>query len=346
MPPRQIALVAFAGATFLILTCQGCSARIPAPAPNNQVGLEKVNEETPTSGPEPGGKLPDPQDKKQFGQQQQQEINPPSEGSKPAPEQVPLEPSPWQAREGEDLPQHSSATMWGRLEHDVDLSWKDYQNYYTTRNMGLLALGIGLAAPIANTSADQSIRAWYQKQVRGETTDEFAQVINYAGQAWIALPLCLETAGLMGKAGADYANDSAWMEWSNRSLRSIAVGAPPMLLLYAVLGSSRPDRENSHWHPFQDTHGVSGHTFMGAVPFLTAADMVENPVLKSVLVAGSMLTGWSRLDLDRHYFSQIGLGWWMAYLAVRRVDQTQADQKYTLLPTCGEGPGVGVLIRY
>jgi len=255
--------------------------------------------------------------------------------------------SDWQARQGEDPGTGPPADMWDRMKRDIDLSLEDYQNYYTGKNLGLLALGIGLAAPVANTSADQSIRHWYQRHVRGETSDEFAQVAGYGGEFWLILPVCVEAAALAGKVDEDYTNNSFLYEWSNRSLRSIMVGAPPMLALYVILGSSRPDRENSNWHPFQDIHGVSGHTFMGAVPFLTAAEMVDDPLLKYSLVAGSFLTGWARLNNDRHYMSQIGLGWWMAYLAVRRVDETEAAHKaYTLLPTCGEGPGVGVLFRF
>jgi hypothetical protein len=236
---------------------------------------------------------------------------------------------------------------WGRLEHDLDLIWEDYAHYYTVSNLTALALGIGLAAPIANTSADQSIRRWYQKRIRGETTDEFANFANYGGQFWVALPAALQLAAWSGKFSDDFVADSPLMEWSNRSLRSIFVGTPPMLALYAILGSSRPDRNDSHWHPFQDIHGVSGHTFMGAVPFLTAASMTDDPLVKYPLVLGSMLTGWSRINFDKHYFSQVALGWWMAYLAVRSVNQTEAGcKRLTIGPIFEDGVGVAAQWRY
>jgi PAP2 superfamily len=128
----------------------------------------------------------------------------------------------------------------------------------------------------------------------------------------------------------------------------MVVGVPPMLAMYAVVGSSRPDRDDSRWHPFQDLHGVSGHTFMGAVPFLTAAMMTDDPWLQAPLVAGSFLTGWARINNDRHYFSQAVLGWWMAYWACRSVDQTQGERKSCLIspsisPDC---TGVAVQFRY
>jgi hypothetical protein len=238
--------------------------------------------------------------------------------------------------------------LWTRIWRDVDLCEADYRNFYSARNLGCLALGLAVAAPLANTPADQSIRHWYQRRIRGETTDEYAQVMNYAGQFWVVLPLCLEAAAVCGKTPADYAFDGALWEWSNRSLRAMAVGAPPMLALYAILGSSRPDRNNSHWHPFQDIHGVSGHTFVGAVPFLTAAAMTDDPLYKVPLLLGSVLTGWARLDLDRHYFSQILLGWWLAYAAVHSVNETQEGRHgFAIGPTwLGDGPGVAVSVQY
>jgi hypothetical protein len=233
------------------------------------------------------------------------------------------------------------------LNHDLDLIGEDYRHYYTASNLAALAVGIGVAAPLANTSADESIRKWYQRHIRGETTDEFANWPNYAGQFWVVVPSALQLAAWAGMLDDDFVHDSVLMEWSNRSLRSIFVGVPPMLALYAILGSSRPDRNNSHWHPFQDIHGVSGHTFMGAVPFLTAASMTDDPLLKYSLAAGSVLTGWSRINNDKHYFSQVVLGWWMAYLAVKSVNETEAAHKhFTISPTFDDGVGISAQLRY
>lgn len=235
-----------------------------------------------------------------------------------------------------------------RLQTDIDLSCQDYCHYYSPGNLAFVALGIGLAAPLANTPADLSVRKWYRTKVRGETTDEIADVFNYAGQLWVVLPIVLEWNALKGKADEDYAFDGGLYEWSNRSLRAMAVGFPPVLLMYAGLGSSRPDRENSHWHPFQDVHGVSGHTFVGAVPFLTAAAMTDDPLYKYPLVMGSFLTGWARLNNDKHFFSQIALGWWMAYAAVHSVNLTQDERRsLSIAPTMlDDGPGLALQLHF
>jgi membrane-associated phospholipid phosphatase len=253
----------------------------------------------------------------------------------------------WETPGGNWL-QGQTADTWEQLRLDINLIKEDYGNYYTGRNLGLVAAGIAVAAPVANTSADSAIRRWYQERARGESVDTLAEVINYGGQLWVLVPVGLEIAALTGWAAEDYRTDAGLYEWGNRSLRAIAVGFPPVVALYALLGSSRPDREDSRWHPFRDIHGVSGHTFMGAVPFLTAAALSDDPLLKCPLILGSFLTGWSRIHEDRHYFSQVALGWWLAYLAVRTVDRTQAARSScTVTPTVTpDGPGIAFHFQY
>jgi len=231
---------------------------------------------------------------------------------------------------------------------DIDLACEDYGHFYSCKSLAALAAGLGGAAALANTSADQSVRDWYQGRPTTATVDGFSRGVSYAGQLWVLVPIGLECAALAGKAGEGYATDGGWYEWGNRSLRATAVGFPPVLALYGLLGSARPDRHDSRWRPFNDFHGVSGHTFVGAVPFLTAAAMTDRYWLKVPLFAGSFLSGWSRLHDDRHYLSQIALGWWIAYLAVASVDETQAArQAIRLVPTTtADGPGVGLQIDY
>jgi hypothetical protein len=280
---------------------------------------------------------------------------PPAEAPPPPRTATPAPPAGPTFEPGQPLPAAPDAdpgsdepTGWDQLRFDYGLAFDDIRHMYSPTGLAGLALGIGVAAPLANTSADRSVNNWYKYHVRDSRLDGLAGFGTYAGQLWVVAPVGLEVAGLYGLAGDDYQSDGGLFEWSNRALRAIAVGYPPLLAEYVLLGSSRPDRNDSRWHPFQDTHGASGHTFIGAVPFLTAAAMTDEPLLKAPLVLGSFLTGWARLHDDRHYFSQIVLGWWMAVLSVHTVGQTQAERAaWTVAPTVTpDGAGLAVHVRY
>jgi hypothetical protein len=135
-----------------------------------------------------------------------------------------------------------------------------------------------------------------------------------------------------------------------RATRAYLVGGPPMLLMQKLAGGGRPgegDSESSHWKLWGDTHAASGHAFMGAIPFLTAANMTDNPWAKGTLFVCSTLPGWSRINDDRHYVSQVWLGWWMAYLACSAVDgTTQLERHVTVTPIVSpEMTGVGVIYQ-
>jgi hypothetical protein len=116
-------------------------------------------------------------------------------------------------------------------------------------------------------------------------------------------------------------------------------------ILQVGLGSDRPFADDSRWHPFRHNHGVSGHAFVGAVPFLTAASMTDSYVLKALLVAGSFGPAWSRIHTDDHYFSQVFLGWAIAYLSVQSVNQTES--RFRIVPCeMPRGVGMGVQIQF
>lgn len=234
-----------------------------------------------------------------------------------------------------------------RLHTDIDRGKEDFEAFYTPRTLGALALGIAAAAPLANTSADNDIRDWYQERIHTKSAQPFADVCNYGGQAWVILPVTLELMALNGRFGEEWRDDGGILEWSHRCCRTIALGYPPVIGLYGLLGAGRPDTGDSHWQPFNHFHGVSGHTFIGAVPWLTAATMTDNWLVKAPLVAGSFLTGWSRIHDDEHYAAQVALGWWIAYLCVQTVDQTQKERNWDVIPTAGpDGTGVAFEVRF
>ena len=129
-----------------------------------------------------------------------------------------------------------------------------------------------------------------------------------------------------------------------------AVGAPATGLLQLFIGASRPGESSagSRWKPYQDDNGVSGHAFVGAIPFLVAAKQADNWFLKSAFHFGSSLTAYSRVYDDKHYMSQAIMGWWVACLAVESTELTERScGQYRMIPAAVNGlPGMAIEFRF
>ncbi len=258
---------------------------------------------------------------------------------------------------GTDDPLAEALERLGSGETRIEARWRiaksrirsDHAGYYSARTCARLAYGLAFGSILANTSLDQDFQDWYQDDVRSEATDDLADWLNPLGNGWIVVPTfaCLAVADvwLEGSPAASIAG-----ELGCRVSRAYLVGAPPMVFMQYLLGATRPDAANpsSHWQLFDDCKAVSGHAFIGAVPFITAAMMTDSLVLKSGLYACSALPALARLNEDCHYFSQILLGWWMACLACQAVDQTQSESHaLTLAPIASAGGiGFGAIYEY
>ena len=105
---------------------------------------------------------------------------------------------------------------------------------------------------------------------------------------------------------------------------------------------------SSHWHPFRRANAVSGHAYIGAIPFITAAQMTDKPVVKGLFYVLSTVCAWSRINDDAHYLSQAVLGWYLAYLSVRAVTKTESRRPLprglTIFPLSGAGV-VGIPVK-
>ena len=210
----------------------------------------------------------------------------------------------------------------------------DYRHFYSCMGLAELAGGIGVNAVLANTYLDVRFRDWYQDNVRSPGTDDFARSCKTFGEGGIMFPAFIGLA-VVGNLFDDNPFMAVVGDYGSRVTRGYLVGAPPMLALQSVLGAGRPENGPSYWQPFQHDNGVSGHAFTGAVPFITAAKMVENPVLKGGFYVLSTLPAWSRINDDKHYLSQVVLGWWIGYLAASAVDQTESsEKKFRIQPVC------------
>ena len=259
-------------------------------------------------------------------------------------------PGPSDASTALDETDHEGLSVRERFGMELGNLWSDFGNYYcrwpTYRN---LAIAFGVGAALANTSADDQFQEWYESHVHSGPTDHAATFFRTFGAGWIMIP---SWAGL-GLVGA-YFDDSPYgniaADFGLQTTRAILVGAPALIFAQYATGGGRPDLApfDSHWHPFQNSHGVSGHAFIGAVPFLTAARMVESPWLKGLLYFGSALPGWSRIEDDKHFLSQVILGWCMAYVACEAVAETEATTtSVTVMPVVSERMvGMGILFQY
>lgn len=238
-----------------------------------------------------------------------------------------------------------SESLWMRL-------WSDQKSFYSPESLTLLGSGFVVGGAMANTSMDEGIQRHFQSSVRGATSDEWFESLHASkelGNGMITLPVFASAWGL-GEVFPDNAMAAWGGRWGERSLRGFAVGAAPLVALQQLTGGSRPTEsvENSEWHPFHDNNGVSGHSFMGSLPFITAAKLTDNPAYKTLFYAGSAIEPLSRVNDNAHYPSQVALGWWVAYLAASAIDATDnpnARWKFSPLIT-REGSGVQAEIRF
>ena len=251
-----------------------------------------------------------------------------------------------------DHVQHRLRLLLAQARRDIRSDHLGYYSWPTLRDLGL---GVIVAAPLANTSMDGDFRDWYQQRVRTRGTDDLATFWKTFGEGQIFIP-SFAVLAVVGNCCPRRPLMTAASDYSGRVTRAYLVGAPPMLLMQLTLGAGRPDEHSvgSQWRPFQDNNGVSGHAFMGSVPFITAAQCVDSPLLKGTFYVLSTFPAWSRINDDAHYLSQAMLGWWMGYLACRAVNQPPSSQpprplagaQWKLLPlVTPEMTGLGVTLR-
>ncbi len=220
-----------------------------------------------------------------------------------------------------------------KLTHDASDLEGDYGNFYLdTGNLLFLGGGLAGAAVLANTKADREVQNYYQKRLRSGGTDSAASVARVPGEIYVTVPLLL-AVHLLIPDGPSYGAVDAWAQ---KSLRALFLGGPLGLVLQRAIGAERPDKNDSRWRPFKSSHGLSGHAFVGAVPFIMAGRMEDNIYLKSMFYGLSVLPGLSRINDNQHYLSQVALGWYLAYLSSSVVDRNKDNRAaFVIVPLDG-----------
>ncbi|MCA9043840.1 MAG: phosphatase PAP2 family protein [Planctomycetaceae bacterium] len=221
----------------------------------------------------------------------------------------------------------------------------DFRNLYSLETLQPFVIVTGAAALMANTNFDGSFDRHYES-LRISPTNDFVGTVKSFGDGGRMLPIYGGAMVLHWIVPPDSVFAPVG-DWGDRTMRAFVVGAPALVGMQLLTGGSRPEEGNSHWHPFNDNNGASGHAFMGALPFMAAAEMTDHRGVKLGLYTASALTGWSRVNDRDHYLSQVVLGWTIAYLATRSVSQTEGENGFQMIPIASpEFTGAIFQVRY
>ena len=227
------------------------------------------------------------------------------------------------------------ASTFGSLNFSDD--WQtvkdDYREFYSRDRLLHMGLAFGAGAIVANTHMDESFQKWYQTDLRSSSTDDFASGVKNFGEWHYLIPVTFGAAVLDNFIDSEHYQSSIG-RWGARSARAYILGTPLLLVTQELTGASRPSEgRGSSWRPFDNNHGVSGHAFVGAVPFLTIARMNDDkPWVKYLFYGASTLTAISRINDNAHYLSQAALGWYLAWEATDTVADRDKHKNIAFTP--------------
>ncbi|MCA9197447.1 MAG: phosphatase PAP2 family protein [Planctomycetales bacterium] len=259
----------------------------------------------------------------------------------------------WHDASLETLPDNADVRHQGCLVGWFERVRLDHRQFYSMRNGRDVALVMGIGAVMANTNIDRFVTFdLYQENVRNVHTDEWLEVFHepkFFGEGLVLVPT-YASAALLGHWLQEYPLFDTVGDWGSRCFRTFLVGGPPVIVLQQLTGGSRPGEQTygSDWRPFQDDNGVSGHAFVGAIPFLSAAYMTEQPLLRNTLFVASALPALSRVNDEAHFASQAILGWSLAFVAARAVQGSELQWKHAqLAATTLDGlPQIALQVSY
>ncbi len=197
-----------------------------------------------------------------------------------------------------------------------------WRRNYSRRSL-LRLLGAGVAAGVlAYSGLDRLVDERVGGDFRSSGGDRVSAVIRFSGERFWFLNWLLV-------AGIDaWWRSGGFSRWGRRNFEAMVVGLPTLWAVQRGLGAGRPSAEvaDPRWHPLSAAHSASGHTFMAAIPWLNLARTLRRPLGRRFAYAGSVLTGWSRMNDRKHYLSQVILGWTIAWNAVEAVQETDGHQ--------------------
>lgn len=150
--------------------------------------------------------------------------------------------------------------------------------------------------------ADRSVNDWVQDH-RTPQSDDVAKVFRYGGEPIVTLGVSggIVLAGTI--AGRDDVQRSG-----GRVLLSVLAAGVSTVALKAIAGRHRPD-ETDNPYIFQPFSGhdsfPSGHTTMAFALATSLSNEIHNGWASAALFTFATGTAWSRLNDERHWFSDV-----------------------------------------
>lgn len=212
------------------------------------------------------------------------------------------------------------------LYHDLK---NDVLVYFRPDNLKDLALVLVASGIMANTGIDCSIRHHFEKHCKSRHTDRFFDNVPEKIGKTFYYPFYFGAMALANLYDPVVEENPLYI-WGYRSARTLFIAGLQVSFFTRAVGAGKPVHgRDSKWHPFNykdgRDNGCSGHSFNGAIPFLTAAMMTDSIPLKVAFYAASTLPGLSRLSSNDHYFSQLFMGWAISYLTARAVYESDHE---------------------
>lgn len=190
-----------------------------------------------------------------------------------------------------------------------------WRRLYGRRSLLKLGAAVAGAGVLVYSGLDAAATGWHDRHARSARSDRVARVGYEAGKRpWFLVWAAVAAVDAWVRSGP-------FTRWGRANFEAMCVGLPLLWTVQRGLGADRPDAAvpTPAWRPLHTDHAASGHAFIGAVPWLNAARMAGPRSARALLVTGSLLSGWSRLNDRKHYLSQVWLGWFLAWQATAAV---------------------------
>ncbi|MEO8480263.1 MAG: phosphatase PAP2 family protein [Gemmatimonadota bacterium] len=187
-----------------------------------------------------------------------------------------------------------------------------------SRIISPLGAVVGGAALVTAFLIDESWRHTIQ-DARSPLTDDLASVGNAFGDGRYALPVVGGTwlAGRLLHA-------PAVERFGRRAGLAYLAGGAATFVLKEAVGRSRPNEggDASAYHPFSGNASFpSGHTTVVFAMATALADDTPHTWVRVLLYSGATLTGFARMNDDRHWLSDVVAGAIVGVVSVRVLDR-------------------------